>query len=133
MLTKKRDTILYWLVTGSFLGLMLMSAFAYLTSSPQMVGAMKHLGYPLYLMKILGTAKLLGILAIGYGKIKLLKEWAYAGFTINLLGATASHLFTGDGAALFVPPLVLLALLLASYFLWRKRLTVSHKAHAHLT
>lgn len=47
----------------------------------------------------------------------LLKEWAYAGFSINLLGATASHLFAGDPLAESLPPLALVGVLTASYVL----------------
>jgi DoxX-like family len=48
-----------------------------------------------------------------------MKEWAYAGFSFDFLGATASHLITGDVAyALF--PFVFFLLLLVSYTLWHK-------------
>ncbi|RYY97392.1 MAG: hypothetical protein EOO11_11020 [Chitinophagaceae bacterium] len=42
----------------------------------------------------------------------MLREWAYAGFTINLLGAAWSHAAVGDPVA---APLVLLLLLAGSY------------------
>ena len=43
--------------------------------------------------------------------------WAYAGFTFNLLGATASHVFVADPLSEILPPVVLLGLGGASYFL----------------
>ena len=46
-----------------------------------------HLGYPVYLLKFLGAAKKLGVLAIVTGKFPAFKEWAYAGFAFDLLGA----------------------------------------------
>jgi hypothetical protein len=77
------------------------------------------LGYPLYLMKILRVAKIFGGIAILTGKLPRMKEWAYAGFSFDFLGATASHIITGDVAfALF--PFVFFLLLVASYLLWHK-------------
>lgn len=77
------------------------------------------LGYPLYIMKILGSAKVLGGLAILTGRFPKLKEWAYAGFAFDFLGATASHLLAGDAAhAPF--PLAFFVVHMASYALWYK-------------
>ena len=77
------------------------------------------LGYPLFLMKILGAAKILGGIAILSGKLPKMKEWAYAGFSFDFLGATASHILTGDVTyALF--PFVFFLLLIVSYTLWHK-------------
>jgi len=80
-----------------------------------------HLGYPPYLLTILGTAKLLGALALLQNRLPTLREWAYAGFTINLLGATASHLFAGDPLSIAMVPAALLAPLAVSYILGPER------------
>jgi hypothetical protein len=79
--------------------------------------AMANLGYPMYLMTILGAAKILGVIALLAPRLPLLKEWAYAGFTFDMLGASASHAFVGDSPAEIVTPLVVLALAIASYCL----------------
>ena len=53
---------------------------------------MLQLGYPGYLATILGTAKIVAggiVLAPGLRRVK---EWAYAGIMINMVGAMASHL-----------------------------------------
>ncbi|MDB4943233.1 MAG: hypothetical protein JWP97_2767 [Labilithrix sp.] len=77
------------------------------------------LGYPLYIMKILGSAKVLGGLAILSGRFPKLKEWAYAGFAFDFLGATASHLLAGDAAhAPF--PFAFFVVHMTSYALWYK-------------
>ena len=82
---------------------------------------MRHLGYPDYLRPLLGIAKLLGAAAlITPGRPKL-REWAYAGFTFDLLGALASHALSGDSVAHAAPALFALALLIASYSLRRCR------------
>lgn len=80
---------------------------------------MAHLGYPAYLTRILGVAKVLGALAILSGRRRGLKEWAYAGFAFDFLGAAASHAFVGDRGPAFVP-LVFLALMAGSYLSWHR-------------
>ncbi|MBH1722711.1 DoxX family protein [Stenotrophomonas maltophilia] len=74
---------------------------------------------PLYLMKILGFAKILGGAAILYGKFPRLKEWAYAGFAFDYLGAAASHVFANDSVNA-IPPLVFFGIMMGTYYLWYK-------------
>ncbi len=50
-------------------------------------------------------------------KFPRLKEWAYAGIVIDLIGAAYSHIAYGDAVGDIVPPVVLLALAMGSYFL----------------
>ena len=64
-------------------------------SAPEIIDALTHLGYPAYLAKILGTWKLLGVVALLAPGFRRVKEWAYAGFFFNLTGATLSHLASG--------------------------------------
>ena len=119
--TLKRNKIIYWVLT---LILMVPGAgggvVELFTNGPEpIVKIMLQLGYPLYLMKILGLAKILGGLAILTGKVPRLKEWAYAGFAFDFLGATASHILANDSSnALF--PFIFFILLMISYFLWHK-------------
>lgn len=79
--------------------------------------SMVALGYPEYLMTILGTAKLLGVVALLMPRFPLLKEWAYAGFTFDLLGASASHAFARDPPIETALPLIILGIAAASYVL----------------
>jgi DoxX-like family len=119
--TPKTRTLLYvyWAITAL---LMIPGAggglVEVLTGGPASVAqTLTMLGYPLYIMKILGTAKVLGGLAIMTGRSPRLKEWAYAGFAFDFLGAAASHVFAGD-AAHALAPLLFLAVHLTSYALW---------------
>ena len=85
----------YWLATGLFCVAMAAGGtMNLLRVEPQQV-AMAELGYPDSLMTILGVAKILGVIALFAPGFPLLKEWAYAGFTFDLLGASASHAFVG--------------------------------------
>jgi hypothetical protein len=121
MATHKTNKILYWVFTILFLLPTAGSGiFELFTNGPQAtVQTLMLLGYPLYLMKILGFAKLLGALAILTGRIPRMKEWAYAGFTFMFLGATASHLFAGDYAHAPIP-FSLFAIMLTSYYFSNK-------------
>ena len=76
-----------------------------------------HLGYPPYLLFILGAWKLPCAVALLVPRFPRLKEWAYAGAVFNYLGATLSHLFVGDGSSRWVPPLLFTALTFASWAL----------------
>ena len=78
---------------------------------------MTQLGYPFYFLTILGTWKLLGVVAILVPKFPVVKEWAYAGFFFDLTAASYSHIASGDGAIDIVSPLLFLALVLASWAL----------------
>jgi hypothetical protein len=112
-----RRTLVYWLPTGLFCAVLGFSGFAHFTHLEPMVEAMTKLGYPSYFMTILGCAKLLGVAALLAPGRPLLKEWAYAGFAFNLLGATASHAFTGDPLSEMIRPAMVLVLGAASYLL----------------
>jgi uncharacterized membrane protein YphA (DoxX/SURF4 family) len=88
-----------------------------LTGAPAMAQHVTALGYPAYLQHFLGVAKLLGAAAILLPRLPRLKEWAYAGMTFDLVGATYSHVVHRDAAAELLLPVALLALLATSYFL----------------
>ena len=80
------------------------------------VKMMTDLGYPTYLMTILGVWKILGAIAILIPKFPLLKEWAYAGFFFAMSGAIISHFAIGDSILKILPPLLLLVLTLISWY-----------------
>ena len=75
-----------------------------------------HLGYPLYLLYIIGVPRIPCALALLAPRFPRLKEWAYAGAFFNYTGAAASHLLAGDRAG-WAGPLVLAAFTLASWAL----------------
>ena len=107
----------YWLVTVLFCFAMAASGAMNLLRAEQMKESITALGYPEYLMTILGVAKILGVIALLIPRAPLLKEWAYAGFTFDLLGASASHAFAEHSLPEVIVPLVVLAIAAASYVL----------------
>ena len=117
---QKTIKIIYWISTILFSVFMLYSGISQLAQIPQSIEVMKHLGYPLYLNTILGIAKILGVIAILQWRFKTLKEWAYAGFTFDIIGAGASMYFTGDGILSALSTLIFLAVMFISYFSWKK-------------
>jgi DoxX-like family len=125
MRTMDWRTVAYWVATALFAGLMLLSASMYLSGAAPIRDVLAQLGYPAYLLTILGTAKLLGALSLLQRPLPTLREWAYAGFTINLLGAAASHLLAGDGIGSAVAPAMLLVPLGLSYRLQPGRYPVA--------
>ncbi len=95
---KKRNSIIYWTATILMSVGMLGSGLAQVMHAQQMIDLITPLGYPLYLLYILGIWKILGVAAILLPGFKLLKEWAYAGFFFLMTGALISHLASGDGS-----------------------------------
>lgn len=113
-LTGTVATILFSLVmTGS--GLL------FLTGAPQVAESLGALGYPGYLAKILGTAKLMGVAALWLPVPKTVREWAYAGFAFNLAGAVASHLAGAGPRSRALQPAILLLPLVLSYLFRHRR------------
>jgi hypothetical protein len=76
-----------------------------------------HLGYPLYLLIILGVWRIPGALALLIPRFPRLKEWAYAGAFFDYTGAAASHLLVGDRAGQWAGPLILAVATLVSWAL----------------
>jgi len=93
---EKRNKLIYWIATGLLAFGMFTSGLQQIFRAKGMIDIITPLGYPLYFLYILGTWKILGVIAILIPRFKLVKEWAYAGFFFVMTGALASHLATGD-------------------------------------
>jgi hypothetical protein len=123
--------IVYWTFTMLFLIPQTWSAIQMLARAPRMTETITELGYPMFVMTMLGTAKLLGAAAILLSdRWPTLKEWAYAGFTFDVAGAFISHLAHGDSALIVSVPALFLVAQLASYFSWKRlmQLGLAHPA-----
>jgi hypothetical protein len=91
-------TVLYWATTAFVVFNILSGGVAELALLKPNVEGMQALGYPIYMMIILGTWKMLGSIALLVPRFPRLKEWAYAGIFFNMTGAAISHLVVGDEA-----------------------------------
>ena len=115
----KRNKIIYWISTlWLALGMLSTGALQFFKGKTGAGGldSITHLGYPVYLLTILGVCKILGVIAILIPKFPLLKEWAYAGFFFVMSGAILSHLAIGDSAKEFFGPTLLLILTMVSWY-----------------
>lgn len=110
-----------WVATGLMAALMLLSAVPDVLQIPGALAVFKHLGYPPYLLVFLGTAKILGVAAVLTPGFPRLREWAFAGLTIDVTGALYSHLSVGDPASAWMPAAIALMLIAASYTASRMR------------
>jgi hypothetical protein len=117
--TPKTATIFYWIVTAIFCLQMAFTAYAQLRL-PQVADSFVHLGFPGYFRVELSWAKFLGVLLLLAPVAPRLKEWAYAGFAINLVSALIAHLAVGDGPQAWGFAAVTSVLWAVSYWLWRR-------------
>jgi hypothetical protein len=116
--TLKAKTIVYWIVTALFCLQMSFTAYAQLRL-PQVAEAFTRLGFPDYFRVELSCAKLLGVVLMLAPVPPRLKEWAYAGFAINLASALIAHLSVGDGPEAWGFAAATAVLWGLSYFFWR--------------
>ena len=111
----KARKITYWIST-IWLALGLVSTGIFQTLGVQEeVQFILELGYPSYLLMLLGVSKLLAAVAILAPGALRIKEWAYAGVVFTMSGAIYSHLASGQPEGIF-PPILLMALTVISWY-----------------
>jgi hypothetical protein len=115
----KTESILYWIVTALFCVQMSFTAYAQLRL-PQVSQAFLRLGFPDYFRVELSCAKLVGVALLLLPMPSRLKEWAYAGFAIDLASALIAHLSVDDGPEAWGWAAATIVLWGFSYFFWRR-------------
>jgi uncharacterized membrane protein YphA (DoxX/SURF4 family) len=115
-LTRDR-AIVYWVATVSVVAELALGGVWDLVRIDYVRDIVEHLGYPTYLLTIMGVWKIPGAVALLLPRFPRLKEWAYAGAVINYASAIASHFTVGDGVGAIVAPAALLALTVTSWAL----------------
>jgi uncharacterized membrane protein YphA (DoxX/SURF4 family) len=111
-------TLAYWIITAAVVGECVVGGAMDLFRMAPFYPAMIALGYPDYLATILGVAKLLAAVVLLVPGLPRLKEWAYAGILINMVGAAASYVAAHQPAAAnLVPPAVFAGLAVGSWAL----------------
>ena len=129
---RNRINSVYWVVTGLMAAFMVMASVPDVLRLPQAVEIFGHLGYPTYLLPFLGTAKILGVIAVLVPGFDRLKEWAYAGLVFDVTGALYSHLSVGDPVSVWGFALVALVLVSGSYAVARLRTEERRVIHGDL-
>lgn len=116
----KAISILFWIFTALFC--LEMCFTAYYELLPQGYHAFVRLGFPNGVFRFeLSLAKLVGAVVLLVPAVPVrLKEWAYAGFAINLISAAVAHASISDRPLAFVPSTLTGVLWAVSYFCWRR-------------
>jgi uncharacterized membrane protein len=112
----KRNKIIYWMATLFLIFGMTAGGIQQILQIGGYNNIASRLGYPLYMLTILGIWKLLGVIAILVPKFPVLKEWAYAGFFFAMSGAAISHCMVGEPITEAIPALVLLCMTMVSWY-----------------
>jgi uncharacterized membrane protein YphA (DoxX/SURF4 family) len=114
---ERTKLIAYWVTTILGPASFVIGGFFFITHGDSQIATLDKLGYPEYVLTILGFWKLMAVIAILIPRFPRLKEWAYAGFFFELSGAAASHVLNGDSLAVAAQPIVFLVLVMASWAL----------------
>ena len=121
-----KNKIIYWIATLWLALGMFSTGIVQLLKQQASVDAVTRLGYPAYLLTILGVWKMLGVVAVLIPGYPRLKEWTYAGVFFAMTGAAISHLVVHDPVSEIFPSVLLLTLTLVSwYFRPASRRTIS--------
>ncbi|MBX9734370.1 MAG: DoxX family protein [Chitinophagaceae bacterium] len=86
----KSVKIIYWTSTIVFAVFMAFTAIPSLMGVKEAMDAMAQLGYPVYFVKFISVAKILGAIALLVPGFPKIREWAYAGLFFDLMGAAFS-------------------------------------------
>jgi hypothetical protein len=111
--------VVFWIATVSVTAELALGGVWDLLRIDYVRDVVEHLGYPTYLLTIMGVWKGPGAVVLLIPRFARLKEWAYARAVINYASAVASHVNVGDGISAIVAPAALLALAAVSWVLRR--------------
>ncbi|UAL53522.1 DoxX family protein [Metabacillus dongyingensis] len=119
--TKPRGKMIaYWTITLLLAAAVLLSGIGQLMQYGGNLELVTNLGYPSYVLTILGIWKVLGAIALVVPGFPRLKEWVHAGIFFLMTGAALSHAFAnnyGDYGFHIILPLSYAALNIASWAL----------------
>jgi hypothetical protein len=111
-----RRVVIYVTSTAILILEILAGAFMDLAHLPLVVQDVCSIGYPTYILYIVGVWKVLAVGALLWPRLPRLREWAYAGVFFEMSGAVASHVLVGDPAGKYAVPLVFTFLTLVSWW-----------------
>jgi hypothetical protein len=122
----KTNNIIFW-VTTSFI-VIFEGIVPVLTFRTELAKeGIRHLGYPAYFGVMIVGFRLCGVVALIFPQIPArIKEWAYAGFVIEFLSASISNIIVDGLTFNFIVPLIVMAVLLLSYFSFHKKLKLNN-------
>ena len=114
---------IYWIFTVIMSLLFFSGAVMYIFNYQRAHDFFVSLGFPVWIIYPLASAKILGVIAILTKYSSFLKELAYAGFLYNSILALAAHIMVRDGE--YIPAIVAIIVVCIS---WRydKKISVSN-------
>lgn len=115
--SSKSRIIAFRIITSILVIGMLSGGISTLVRVEYQVNLFNHLGYPLFLMSMIGVGKILAAIVLILPGIPLLKIGAYVGTFIVSICAFISHIVANDGLFAIMNPLTLTAIVLAAHFL----------------
>src|SRR5579872_2361203 len=110
--TSKGRLFAYWVATAIIALQVAAGAYFDLTGFPAFSQIAQHLGYPHYLLTILGVLRILALIPLLAPRFPRLKEWVYAGLFFEYTIAAASHITVGDAAKVWITPLIFAGILI---------------------
>lgn len=113
---KKTNKYIYWISTLWLSLGMISTGIIQLLNIKEETEFILKLGYPTYMLTLLGIWKILGVIAVLIPKFPLLKEWAYAGFFFMMSGAAYSHIVSNQSINDISPSILLLTLTFISWY-----------------
>ena len=111
-----RRRIIYAISTSILILELLAGAVMDLRLFPYVVQDLRSIGYPTYVLYIVGVWKVLAVGALLWRKFPRLLEWAYAGIFFEMTGAVASHVLAGDPLGKYAAPLTFTLVTLVSWW-----------------
>ena len=116
----KTIKITYWILLIIFCLAMTADGIGGISMAKEGIEALNRLGYPSYIMPLLGVLKLLGVVALLQTRYQRIKEWVFAGLTFNFIGAAVSHLAAKHPLSEAMQPIIALVVMLIVYIFWKK-------------
>ena len=94
----------------------MVGAFMDLAHFPYVIQDVRSIGYPTYVLYIVGVWKVLAVGPLLWPGFPRLREWAYAGIFFEMFGAVESHVLAGDPLGRSAAPLAFTLLTLVSWW-----------------
>ncbi|MFV8325243.1 DoxX family protein [Flavobacterium sp. ZS1P14] len=113
----KKNIYLYWTLLILLAIFFTISGFMEITKNPFIYPKTLRMGYPPYFIMALGISKIAGVIALLIPNLKRLKEWAFAGFTFDVIFAFISGLAINSNADC-IKSAVAFCILMLTYFLF---------------
>ncbi|WP_333600933.1 DoxX family protein [Flavobacterium sp.] len=119
----KKTTYLYWTLLILLALFFAISGFMEITKNPSTYPKTLLMGYPPYFILTLGISKICGAIVLVVPNAKRLKEWAFAGFTFDVVFAFISEQAINSNVG-SIKAMFVFCILMLTYSLFLKKRTL---------